>query len=278
MGRALELVSGFVTAPGAAFTPWTVAVGNSLQIRNAPFNTKINILALWAFNQVAGVLRVRSPRLHDNVQGIRVRATTPDQNPGWPLGFKQFLIPQDVLTVEQTGSGVAGQIESGSLLIWYDDLPGIAGRFTDLETVLTKGINVMGQEVALNPGIAGGYSGQRAVNFSFDNWKANTDYALAGGEVDVATGSIRIQGVDVGNLGLGFPGLTQGDKISSEWFLQLARYTGLPCIPVFNAANKAAILVDTLQNQGGAAVNTTLYFIELPPGTVPGAVAAVPTP
>src|SRR5260370_26179239 len=100
----------------------------------------------------------------------------------------------------------------------------------------------MGQEIALTPGVAGGYSGQKAVNNTFDNWKANTDYALVGGEVDVTVGTIRIQGVDVGNLGLGFPGMTQVDKISSEWFRQLARYTGLPLIPVFNAANKQAIL------------------------------------
>src|SRR3989442_1164219 len=186
MGQALEVVSGFVTAPGATLTAWTPATGNSLTIRNTRLDSRIYLIGLWAQNQVAGVLRVRSPRLHDNVQGIRVRAGTVDQNPDWPLGFRQFVIPQDTLTVEQSGSAVAGQIESGSFLVWYDDLAGIQGRFASLETVLTKGLNIMGQEVAITPGAGGGYTGQKAVNATFDNWKANTDYALVGAEVDAA--------------------------------------------------------------------------------------------
>ncbi len=273
MGQALEVTSGFVTAPGATLTAWTVATGNTLQIRNAPFDKRVWLLGLWSQNQVAGVLRMRSPRLHDNVQGIRVRATTPDQAFDWPRGFKQFLIPQDVLTVEQSGSGVAGQIESGSFLTWYEDLPGVSGRFTDAATLFAKGVNLMGQEVALTPGAGGGYTGQKAVNATFDNFKANTDYALVGGEVDAACCTVRVQGIDTGNLGVGFPGQVQGDKVTSEWFLELALHTGLAIIPVFNAANKQAILVDAVQNQAAGAVNVTLYFVELPPGAVPGAVA-----
>lgn len=276
MGKALEVVSGFVTAPGATLTGWTVPSGNSLTIRNTSLTSRVRLLAAWAQNQVAGVLRLRSPRLHDFVQGIRMRVGTADQAELYPIGFQQFLIPQDTLTVEQSGSAVAGQIESGSFLVWYDDLVGIAGRFTDPDTVRTKGVNLMAQEVALTPGVGGGYTGAKAVNATFDNWKANTDYALVGAIVDAAVATIRVQGVDIGNLGVGIPGLVQGVKLSAEWFLWLASWHQIACVPVFNAANKFSITVDALQSQAGAAVNVVLHFVELPPGTIPGAVSPLP--
>ena len=39
MGMAMELITGFVTAPGAAITAVTLAAGNTLSIRNAPFGS-----------------------------------------------------------------------------------------------------------------------------------------------------------------------------------------------------------------------------------------------
>lgn len=164
MGIGMEVVSGFVTAPGATFTAWTVAAGNSLQIRSAPFSKQVWLIAGWGWNQVAGVLRIRSPRLHDFVQGIRMRINVNNVEALYPsnvaYGFRQFLVPQDTLTVEQTGSGVGGQIETGSLLVYYEDLPGVAGRFMDNNLLEKAGVNIIGQELSITTGVAGGYSGR----------------------------------------------------------------------------------------------------------------------
>lgn len=275
MGKGLELVSGFVTAPGAVFTAWTLAAGNSLAVRSANVSSRIALISAWAFNQVAGVLRIRSPRLHDNVQGIRMRAAAALTLPMFPSVLAntvpQPLIAQDNLIVEQTGSGVGGQIETGSLLLYYDDLPGIAARLTDGPTIRKFGVNMVGQEVPVTTGVAGGYSGQVAINVSFDFLKANTDYALLGGMADVRKGSVRIQGVDTGNLGVGFPAEPSIRDETAGFFANLADIFGIPLIPVFNSANKAAILVDATDNQAGGAFVVTLFMVELSPGAVPGA-------
>jgi hypothetical protein len=278
-GQGLEVVSGFATAPGATLTAWTVATGNSLQIRSANFNKPVWLLGAWAFNQVAGVMRVRSPRLHDFVQGLRMRVSAANAEPLYPdsvgYGWKQPLIPQDVLVVEHSGSAVGGQIETGSLLVYYEDLPGIAGRFIDSDLLEKAGVNIIGQELSITTGVAGGYSGQVAINVTNDNFKANTDYALLGGMVDVRAGTIRVQGVDTGNLGVGFPAEPTQRHVTSNWFQRLSVAMRRPLIPVFNSANKTAILVDATGNQGAITTVVTLFMVELKAGMAP---AAVQTP
>lgn len=278
-GAGLEILSGFATAPGATFTAWTVATGNSLQIRSAQLTKPVWLIGAWAFNQVAGVMRVRSPRLHDFVQGIRMRVAATNAEPLYPdsvnFGWRQPLIPQDVLTVEHTGSAVAGQIETGSLLVYYEDLPGVAGRFIDNDLLEKAGVNIIGQELSITTGVAGGYSGQVAINVTNDNFKANTDYALLGGMVDTRVGSIRLQGVDTGNLGVGFPGEPTQRHVTSNWFQRLSTGMRRPLIPVLNSANKSAILIDATGNQAAITTVVTLFMVELRPGMAPAAVQGI---
>jgi hypothetical protein len=279
MGMAMELVSGGVASVGATLTAWTVCSGNSLTIRSAQFSSKIWLIGAWALNNgTAGVLRVRSPRLHDNVQGIRMRITSLNSEPLYPdsslFGWRQPLISQDVLVAEQSGAAAATDV--GSLLIFYEDLPGIAGRFIDNELLEKAGVNIIGQELSITTGTTIAYTGQVAINVTNDNFKANTDYALVGGMVDTRVGSVRIQGADVGNLGLGFPGEPTQRHVTSNWFQRLAVNLRKPMIPVFNSANKNAILVDALGNNAAITSVVTLFMVELLPGMAPAAVTGRP--
>lgn len=271
MPPAMELLTGNVTAPGATLTALTMATGNSATIRSAMLTSPVCLLSAWALNNGAGSFRIRSPRLHDNVQGIRMVVDVLDPQARYPrYQFQQPLIPQDQLTLELSGSATAGKIECASLLVYYGDLPGVNARFINTAQLRKWGVNMMGQIVAVTAGSAGGYSGQVAVN-SFangDNWKANTDYALMGYAVDAACDAVRIQGADIGNLGIGGPGRVADPNTTSLWFCWLSDFYGLSLIPVFNAANKNAILVDVAQNDGGAAVNITFFFVELVPPTL----------
>jgi hypothetical protein len=274
MPHALEVVSGFVTAPGATFTAWTMAAGNSAQVRSANINAKVGLVNMWAMNQAVGDLRVRSPRLHDVNMGIRARISVGNSGPRYPgqivQGFFQPLIPQDVLIIEHTGTATAGKIETGSILIYYDDLPGVAARLIDAPTLQRFGRNTMGQYFTLTTGITGGYSGAVAVNAAADNWKANTDYALIGAVVDTRVGTIRVTGVDSGNIGVGIPGEPTMQDLTSEWFSSLSFAFGLPLIPVFNSANKFNIFVDATGNDTAITTYGTLWFVELAAGSVPG--------
>jgi hypothetical protein len=273
MPRGLDTISGFVTAPGAVFTAWTVATGDSLAVRAAVPNSNIWLVGAWGWNQVAGVLRVRSPRLHDNVQGIRMRVPVNIVNNKLPNlrngNAAQKLFTQDTLIAEQTGSGVAGNIETGSLLIWYDDVPGIAGRFISSAQLQKFGVNIMGQEVSVTTGIAGGYSGSVAINSTNDNFKANTDYALVGGFVDTRVATVGVKGIDTGNLRVSFPGEPTLQPFTSDWFARIEQATGIPMIPVFNSQNKAGITVDCVAQQNAVTTVITLMMVELQQGSVP---------
>ena len=269
MGVALEVISGSVTGAGAALTAWTVNAGNSLAIRSAPLDKKVWLMEKWAFNDTAaGVLRIRSPRLHDNVQGIRTRITATDTEPLLSglaaYGWRQRLIPQDILIAEQSGS--ASNIDTGHLLVYYEELPGIQARLIDNATLQASGVNRIGQEVSITTTAASAaYTGQVAINVTNDNFKANTDYALLGAMVDTRVGCVRIQGADVGNLGIGIPGEPTQRHLMSNYFQRLSQIYGVPLIPVFNSANKAAILVDATGHTAAVTTVVTFYMVELAP-------------
>ena len=267
MAGALEVISGSVTGVGAVFTAWAVNAGNSLAIRSAPLTSNVWLMEKWAYNDTAaGVLRVRSPRLHDNVQGIRTRVTNNDTEPLLSglasYGWRQKLVPQDILIAEQTGS--AANIDTGHLLVYYENLPGINARFIDNPTLIQNGVNRMGQEVSITTTAASGaYTGQVAINSTNDNFKANTDYALLGAMVDTRVGCVRIQGADVGNLGIGIPGEPSQRHLMSNYFQRLSDIYSVPLIPVFNSANKTAILIDATGHTAAVTTVVTLYMVEL---------------
>lgn len=263
MGAAFETVVGFATAPGAAFTALTMSSGDALTVKNQDLAKKAQLIEAWAFNQVAGVLRIRSTKLHDNVQGIRFTVLANLVFHLITLGYQQRVYPQDPLIVELTGSAVGGQIESAALMFFYEDLPGTAQRLASEQDIKTRGVNTLTVEIANNPGAAGGWSGQRAVNFSFDNFKANTDYAILGGAVDTRCAAVGVRGPDSGNLRWAFPGEPSIRHVTLEWFVRLTYMLNMPMIPVFNSANKSTTNVDVAQNQAAAAVTTTLEIVEL---------------
>lgn len=263
--KAMELISGQVTAPSTTFTALTVNAGNSLTVRNAAPDSEILLLSIWGKHQTAGNIRVRSPQLHDNVQGIRLFDIAANPLPLYPNGAKQKLNAQDTLIVEVTGSATAGDIETAHLLVWYEDLPGINGRFITEEEMNARGVDILAVENTLSTGTAGGYSGQEAINAEFDLFKANTDYALIGYQCSIVCGAVRWLGSDVGNLGIGGPGNISEKLTTGRWFADLAALYKRPMIPVFNSANKNAILIDCHEDENGADPLITSLFVELAP-------------
>jgi len=271
MGRALEIIAGFVTAPSSTFTALVMAAGNTLTVRSAPVESEVRLLNAWALNQTSGTLRIRSPRLHDNVQGIRLDVLGGEPKPLFPWGLSQKLIPQDTLIAELTGSATAGDIEQAALLIYYANLPGVDARLASYEDVLRRGVNLVPVENTITNLLTGGWTAEEAINSEFDLLKANTDYALIGYLIDAECAAVRWRGADTGNLGVGGPGDELGRDYTSDWFLYLSRIFNLPLVPVFNSANKAGILIDLADDENATAHTVTSLFVEIGPA---GAVAA----
>jgi len=273
MGAAMDTISGYVTAPGSTFTAWTMAAGDSLTIRNGSLDpAKPNwLLNLWALNNAVGTLRVRSPRLHDNVQGIREVVAILDPEPFLPLGVPQKLYPQDTLIVEQSGSGTAGNIETGSLLVYYTDLPGASARFIDYATLQKRIVNIETIAVTLSQTGVGGYTAAVTLNSTVDLTIANTDYALMGFDNVTSSGgtelpgTISVRGPDTANLRCSGPGNSTKKDFTVPWFVRLSQWFGIPMIPVINSANKTGTLIDCTQNQSSNTVTADLIMAQLAP-------------
>jgi hypothetical protein len=271
MPRALEVIAGFATNPGATLTTLTMSTGLSSVIRGTDTSKGTWLLSTWAFCATAGEFRITSPRLHDQVQGIRNRVTAAFTGPLTPghtnASFAQRLYAQDNLTAQISGGGA--ELDCAAMLIGYDDLAGVAGRFLDVPTLKKFGINIVTVECTVTAVATGNFGGAVAINSSFDNLIANTDYAIVGGMTDTRGCAVRVTGVDLGNLGVGFPCEPTLRDETQNWFIQLSQAFNAPYIPVINSANKTATNVDVQTNGAGGTFIVNLELVQLAPGSVP---------
>ena len=263
LGAALDVVTAMGTAISATISPLAAAPGDSLAVKNSPLEAQSKILTFWSDVQVAGTGRIRSARLHDNVQGMRFDTVIGDLRPYMPWGVAQRVYANDVLSIELAGSAVAGDIESIVLLLYYPDLPGIAARFISPDELKTRGGNLTMVENTIATGTAGGYSGGEAINVEQDQFHAGRQYALVGYLCDTETAAICWRGPDTGNLRVGGPGEETERELTADWFVRLSRAFGLSLIPVISAENKAATLIDAVQDENGADPTITSIFVEL---------------
>lgn len=263
MGKSLEIISGSATAPGATLTALTMAAGDSLTVRN--FTTgKASLLTLWPTGKTtAGNLLVRSPRMHDNVRGIQFpNPVTPTYPPLWSPAL-QSLVAQDQLVAQISGSAGVGELMLASLLISYEDLPGIEGNFITPDELKSKMVDLITVQNTITTATGPNYTGAVAINATNDLMKANTPYALLGYTLSANCGCITYRGSDTGNLRVGGPGRAALPELTRSFFVDLSILTGIPCIPVFNSANKANTFVEAQQDEGAAATVVTSFFAQL---------------
>jgi hypothetical protein len=260
---ALDMVSGFATAPGAGPTALTMAAGDSLTVRATKVAQNIRLLNFWNQNQVAGFGRLRSPRFSDNIQGIRALATVANTSPAMPMGYSEPLIAQDNLIAEIGGSAVGGQIESMSWLNWYDSDFAPDTNFIGSSDLKARAVKMVTVRTIHAFGAGGGYTGQVAINSTDDNAKNGKRYAVLGYKVSAQCCSIALRGVDTGNLRCGGPGTVALPEMTENWFMRLADEYGIKCIPTIDWANKFGIFVDGVQDQAAAAVTAQWYLVEL---------------
>lgn len=260
---ALDIVTAQGTAIGATIAALAASTGDSLAVKNSPIEKEIKLLSFWSDVQVAGTGRIRSARMHDNVQGVRFDTIIGDLRPYMPWGASQRLYSNDVLNVELAGSAVAGDIEYIVMLLYYADLQGINLQSIGLDEFSRRAGHLTFVENTIATGTGGGYTGGEAINVEFDQFHAGRKYALIGYLCDTETPAICWRGPDTGNLRVGGPGEETERELTADWFLRLSRAFNLPLIPVISAENKAATLIDAVQDENGADPTVTSIFVEL---------------
>lgn len=235
---AFEVVGAFKTNPGATIEECAAYTGQKLEVRAGE---GITLEQLWAYNASGGVLRVRSPNLHDDVQGIRLRA--PEANPQLllPYASKVPLLKTETLTVETSGGG--GETDNVFLLNYYNSLPGMEGNLLHWSEVQPQIDNLMGVEVAAKTGAVGHWGTPVALNSSQDLFRRPARYAVLGYQLNSVCGSVVLSGGGVGELRFGGPGMIEPD-VTAEWFIRLGEETGQATIPVFDSQNVGQVNVE----------------------------------
>lgn len=261
MGAAFEIVSGRVSDPGAALTALTPNTGDSFTVRSFPEASKAHLANIWSENASGGVLSIHSPRLHDDVQGIRLQVPAAQTVQELPLHAWQELFPNDPLNVSMSGG--AAEEDLLSYLVYYDNLGGINQALAMWAEVRPRIVNLMGLEVDLASGAtAGDYGGTRAMNADFPQLKAGLTYAVLGYTCASAFGTLGIKGTDTGNLRVGGPGSTRTD-ITAGWFINLSEKLGKPCIPLIQADNAPNTNLDLTASDTATAHHVSLVLAQL---------------
>jgi hypothetical protein len=238
-----------------------MATGDSSTVRSFEFSAGAFLEDAWAQSATAGVLRVRSGRLHDNLQGIRLGVLAATPAPMIADVLSQKLYPQDTLTIDQTGGGA--ETDAGALLIVYNDLPGVDANLKSWAEVQSLIVNLVSIETQHTTGsTAGDYGGAAAINSFEQTLKANTNYAVLGYTVSAAVCTVGYRGSDFGNLRIGAPGTTTRQE-TRDWFVRKSQERGEPWIPVFNSANQGNVFVDLASTATGATVNVHTMLAQL---------------
>lgn len=260
MGLGAEILSG-KTVNQTGLTAVTNATGDSTVVRSYQPGSQAFLLNAWALNGTAGQHRVRSPRMHDNVNAILNNVKASNGTPLWAEGTRQAIYSQDTLTVELSGGGA--ETDTESVLVYYQNVPGVDAQLSMWNDIIGRIQNFMTMTVAITSGTTlGDYVGSTALSAATGNFEANIQYALLGYETSVAVCSVGIRGQDTGNLRIGGPGSTIQIE-TRQWFRRISDQWQLPLIPVFNSANVGGILVDVVQNSANANPTVNLYFAQL---------------
>lgn len=255
----LELLSVTATAATAGIAGVPVT-GDSLTVKNG--RGKIRMISGWTRMQATvGFTQLTFPSGHDTTRGIRVGCPLSATHLGViPWSSQIELQAQELISVTQSGSAVAGDVDQFCALIRYDDLPGIDqrlitpaqldARFEKLVTIEHSAVTTAGPS----------YGTPTVMTTSPDLLQANRDYAVIGCTTRTACMAAYIIGPDTGNLRIGVPGDIAKPEICSQWFPLMSRITGLACIPIINSGNKASTFLHATADENAGTFLCTWFL------------------
>jgi hypothetical protein len=258
---AMQVLTGRAEKIKEVLTAVTMNTGDSATVRSTEGGGNVLLEQMWFQGAKGGVARVRSPRMHDFAQGIRLRAPEKLPKPLMPMQARQVLYSQDQLTIEV--SAVEEEVVVLSLLLWYDNLPGINANLATWDQVAPRIVNYHGVESNLTTSATEGqYGGAQALSANFNTLKRNEMYAILGYTLDAEACTIGIQGPDIGNLRVGGPGVVD-PYVTGGWFVDLSQLLGKPTIPIIQSANVENTTIDIAATAKSAKRNVTFFLAEL---------------
>lgn len=263
----LQLVTATGTAINTTLAALAAVTGDTLAVANFDGNAKKAwILQVWANVQLAGTLRIKSPKFHDNVNGIRIDTVAADVSPLLPWGTPERISPNDVLSVELAGSSTGGDVEHVTMLQAYEDIQGQVGKLLTPDQVASRFLHLVTVENTITTGTGGIWSGAEGINAEIDQFQTDYDYAILGYKTDTICQAVGYRSPAWANTRVGGPGFKAEPYVVSNWFKRISEEYGIPAIPVFAGSDKASCLVDVLIDENGADPTITTYLAALKRG------------
>lgn len=264
MGKAFETIACYQGTSGSTLAAGTFATGNSGTIRSfGP--TAQAFLATLGYDDVTTALpfTIKSPLLADNVQGIEIDPGAAAASELWPVGSLQPLQTQDVLTVSLSTAASTGKALA-AIGVYYTDLPGADARLYSWGDIRPLIANIKPLRVAVGSGAnTAGIWYDLVITTTENLLVANTDYAVLGISCTAAVAAVGLYGADTSGMRVAAPGGTN-NPYSARYFQRLSQETGLPCIPVINAANAGSTYASIVSSAAtGAASVVSIMLAEL---------------
>jgi hypothetical protein len=270
MGVAYTVIHTFKqNLVGGAFEALTAGTGDSLVVQDATQSSNVWLEEILASNSVhVADFDVRSPRLHDNVRGVRsstafvptLAGTSKNIQRVFPGYARQKLYPVDTLISEVNGTAVDNVQQD--FYIYYEDLPGADQTLYTWAQISQVIVNVVGIKVAVVAGAAGDYGATRALNADDDRLIGNTNYAVLGAVSQQACTLLTMKGPDTSNFRIPLP-LHWEQELSASWFIDRSNEYQVAHIPVINSNNKGATLLEAADPAGAVATQATVWLAEL---------------
>lgn len=260
MGQAIDTIMGIATNPSTTPTALTMASGDSLTVRSFAQPDTAKLEQMLRRGATAGLFRVRSPLLIDNVTGLALRTSETPSQLLLPREVGQPLQSGDTLIAELTGG--SSEVDLGALVVYYSNLPGAAPRlymWSDISALIK---NIKGMEVDVTSSGTAGVWGDTVFTTTENLLPADTDFAVLGYTLDTALAVVAVKGTDTSNLRIGGPGAV-ASGLTSHFFVDQSNYHGTPHIPVFNSNNRSGMFVSVADSGTSTASKVTLVLAEL---------------
>lgn len=260
MGLAIDTVGFFATNPGATITAATVSPGDSFTIRSFAPSSSAFLEEIVRKGATAGMVRVRSPLVHDNVRGVMFSTGETPSRFLLPPEVGQVVQSQDNLIVEVSGG--TAETDTGVLIVYYSDLLGASARLRSWGDIAHNIKNIKPVEVDLTTSGTIGTWVDTVLTTTENLMHANSDYAVLGYVLDVACLAFGVKGQDTSNLRVCGPGITDSSD-TSDFFVKQSDRHGTPHIPVISAANRFSTYVSALSDTASVAIKGQLVLAEL---------------
>jgi hypothetical protein len=242
MPHGLQVINAFnQDLGGTTAVALTYGTGDSGTFFNVPQGSVAWLGECWAVDDTTKAsIYLTASRFHDQQFGIRgsvpagsTLAPASSMTKIFGVGIDQPIYPSDVLTI--WAAGADNDKVNATVVVYYEDIPGIAARLASYEEVKSRGWNQVGIKTLLTPG-SGNWGTGVALNSSDNRLHANTDYAVLGFNANLPLSAVGLSGIDTGNLRTGGPVLANSEH-DENMFVDFARAYNAPLIPIINSNN-----------------------------------------